>query len=1212
MTRALAGTGIGLLLLGASPLALSPGARAQVAGPVADQAGAAPNPNTGLVAILVERARYWYDHGQMDHAQQALAQARQIAPGDTRVLALSGEWALHAGDLEGARKVARSLTAIAPTAPETLRLNQVLQVQSVPDASIAQVRQLAREGHTGAAAAGYRKLFPDGPPSQYAVEYYETLAGAIGYREEGRAGLKKLVQADRNNMAAQIAYAQVLTWRAQTRADGLARLQQMAALPDLRPQDRDAIRQAWRAALNWLQEAPESVPYFDAWLALNPGDTDVQTLRTKAQGALSEQAVLERTQGYQALDAGDIEGAGAHFAAALTHAPNDGISLGGLGLVRVRQGRTQEARDLLERAVQADPENASQWRTALNGAKVAQAYSQVRTLQERGHLDEALRLADEMLALDPSQTGLLAMKADIARQQGHQAGAEDLYRQVLRKEPNNQTALQGLYHLLVGSGREQEAAPLMDRLRRLSPAFERQMQASDLVARAERTTNLDEKISLLRQGLEAQGSDPWVRLHLAQALVQAGNRDEARDVMAPLLADDRHPSTAALQASIYFANQNNDMRTVRQLLARLPRAGMTADIRRVADRAQDQELVENAPVDLPEARLYYLQIARKGHDPDGARGQLIANAMIDRHDPAGAALVLQVFLDTAPSPSVSQRLAYAGAFLRMQQPQKVRDLLGSIGEARLDDQQEQIRRDLQTGVAIMTSDRLNAQGRQADAYDVLQPALSASQPSPAARLALARLYQSSSRPGMALSISKAVVAHDPTDLDARLSVVRLALQTDDPDEADNQLREMTEQAPADPRTWLASAAIHRAGGNWVASLDDLSRARALRRQQIGADRAGDGVEGPTDNPFRASAPGVHAAQPGEQDPILAIIDNDVTSTAREFAPFVDVRPVFLGRSGVGSSKLTEGDLAMTGSFAVGLGRVSLGITPTVLASGTDSTADTTTGSAVGVATDAAYAWNWVKADVGSSPLGFRVANVLGGVELSPQVSNRLRLRVTAERRAVTDSILAYGGMRDASSGKSWGGVVRNRAHGQVEYGDEMMSFYAGGGFSYLQGSRTQDNEEYEAGAGGSVSVFHDAVHEVHLGIDLDWFKYNNNQYLFTLGHGGYFSPQSYFALLVPVRYAGHQGNWNWQIGGSAGYQSYSQRAAQAGLTTEEDPAYLARPRSASGVVGSVDALLSYQVTPTLRVGGNFIYQKAGPWSETTAGLSVHYDFMGMP
>nr|WP_246379737.1 cellulose synthase subunit BcsC-related outer membrane protein [Gluconacetobacter johannae] len=985
----------------------------------------------------------------------------------------------------------------------------------------------------------------------------------------------------------------------------------MAGLPNLQPQDRDAIRQAWRAALNWLQEAPESVPYFDAWLAINPGDADVQALRSKAQAGVSEQAVLERTQGFQALGSNDIEGAGTHFAAALARAPNDGATLGGLGLVRARQGRPQEARDLLEKAMQADPENAAQWRDALNGLKVSQAYSQVRALLEQGHLDEARRLADDMLALDPSQTGLLALKADIEHRQGHQASAEDLYRQVLRKEPNNQTALQGLYHLLAGSGRAQEAAALMDRLRRLSPAFERQVQASDLVARAERTTNLDEKISLLRQGLDTQGGDPWVRLHLAQALVQAGNRDEAREVMAPLLADDRHPSVAALQASIYFANQNNDMRTVRLLLARLPRAGMTADIRRIADRAQDQELVENAPVDLSEARLYFLQIARKGHDPDGARGRLIANAMIDRHDPAGAARVLQAFLDATPSPPVAQRLAYAGTFLRMQQAQKVRDMLEHVDDASLDDQQQQVRRDLQTGLAVMTSDRLNAQGRQADAFDVLQPALSGSQPSPAARLALARLYQSSSRPAMALSISKAVVAHDPTDLDARLSVVRLALQTDDPDEADNQLREMTEQAPADPRTWLASAAIHRAGGNWVASLDDLSRARALRRQQIGADRAGEGVDGPAENPFRALAADAHAAQPGEQDPILALIDNDVTSTAREFAPFVEINPVFRGRSGIGSSKLTEGDLAMTGSLAVGPGRVSLGLTPTVLASGADDMMEATEGSAVGVATDAAYTWKWLKADVGSSPLGFRIMNVLGGVELSPQVANRLRLRVTAERRAVTDSLLAYGGWRDAS-GVNWGGVVRDRAHGQLEYGDEMMSFYAGGGFSYLQGKRTQDNEEYEAGAGGSVSVFHDAVHDVRLGIDMNWFKYNNNQYLFTLGHGGYFSPQSYFALLVPVRYAGHQGNWTWQIGGSAGYQSYSQRDAERDLTAEQDPNYLARARSASGLVGGADALLSYQVTPTLRVGGNFIYQKAGPWSETTAGLSVHYDFMGMP
>jgi len=42
----------------------------------------------------------------------------------------------------------------------------------------------------------------------------------------------------------------------------------------------------------------------------------------------------------------------------------------------------------------------------------------------------------------------------------------------------------------------------------------------------------------------------------------------------------------------------------------------------------------------------------------------------------------------------------------------------------------------------------------------------------------------------------------------------------------------------------------------------------------------------------------------------------------------------------------------------------------------------------------------VAVDAGTTPLGFRTTNVVGGVEVAPLLTDSLRLRVTAERRAV--------------------------------------------------------------------------------------------------------------------------------------------------------------------------------------------------------------------
>lgn len=1247
---------LGLLLIGGGTVVSVPvHAQVQNAGqggglppPPAASSAAAGASAGSLVSLLIQRAQYWYDQGRYGNAQDALSQVKQIAPNDPRVMALTGQWALRQGDIGGAQRVAASLRILAPDAPETIRLDQALHLQDTSQGELPAIRALAQAGRTAAAAAGYRRLFPNGPPPQYAVEYYQTLAGAVGYRDRGREGLRALVAANPNDMAAQLAYAQALTWLPATRQDGLARLTKLASISSLSADDLAAVRRDWREALHWLPEVPESTPYFDAWLKVNPSDNEISRLRQRASAAESEHAVLERTQAYQDLSASEITDADKHFSNALAQAPNDADALGGLGLVRMRQGQMAQARDLLEKAMQADPSSAARWQSALNATKVSGSYEQVRRLMEQGQYDAAGRAVDAALQVDPSQTMLVALRGEIARRRGRTAEAEASYRQAIRTEPDNVVALEGLYQILRESGRTQEADMLIARIRRLSPAFEQQMAGNELIAQAERATTLDDRISLLRQGLEDRGNDPWLRLRLAQALLQADQRTEAREVMAPLLSPGRAASVAELQAGIYFANQANDFSAVRQLLQRLPRGSRTPDIRRIADRVEELQLVQDAPPNAEEARLYFMQIARRGNDPDGERGRMIATALLDRDDPKGASAVLQTFMN-AGSLTFRQRIAYAGLFMRMQEPERARHLLERIEGSSLTSDDSVALRNIQAGLAIMTADRLNAEGRRADAYDALAPALTTDQPDPAARLALARLYQSANQTRKALSIARAVITRYPNDLDARLAVVRLALQNDGFALAEEQLRFMTEEAPADPRTWLASATLHRAGGNWTASLSDLARARDLRMQQIGnQERAGGGHDGGVlidgesarINPFRNTAQATTDGGVGTQDPILRNIDSDIASTTQEFAPFVDAGPIFRGRSGTGLNQLTEGDLPITGSFALGTGRMSLNVTPTVLASGVGSmdyveglreigTAALTKEygavanrfHAVGVGTNLAYAWKWLKVDVGSSPLGFRETNVLAGAEVSPQITNQLRIRVAADRRAVTDSVLAYAGLHDGLKGSNWGGVVRNRLNGQLEYGDPLLNFYVRGGFAYIQGHNVQDNEEYESGAGGSVSVFKDTTNEVRLGVDLTWFKYNNNQYLFSLGNGGYFSPQSYFALLVPVRYSGHSGNWLWNVNGSIGYQSYSSRSSlfyptrpelQEQLDIADPTAAVAGGVSDSGLVGGASGHLSYQVTSALRVSGDFQYQKAGPWNETTAGLSLHYSLLGTP
>jgi hypothetical protein len=176
----------------------------------------------------------------------------------------------------------------------------------------------------------------------------------------------------------------------------------------------------------------------------------------------------------------------------------------------------------------------------------------------------------------------------------------------------------------------------------------------------------------------------------------------------------------------------------------------------------------------------------------------------------------------------------------------------------------------------------------------------------------------------------------------------------------------------------------------------------------------------------------------------------------------------------------------------------------------------------------------------------------------------------------------------------------------------------------LDGAHVTSNEEYEAGAGGSYPIWRDHTDELRLGMDIVYFSYSKNLDFFTLGQGGYFSPQSYFATLLPLTYTSKHDNLTWSIGGALGYQIYNEDASpifpdnaelQSALValaaTSTTPILTSYPGvNASGVVGNVHATAEYHFNNVFSIGGQVSYQHAGNWSEAIGRLFARYIFDG--
>ncbi|MCF4166139.1 BCSC C-terminal domain-containing protein [Zavarzinia compransoris] len=275
----------------------------------------------------------------------------------------------------------------------------------------------------------------------------------------------------------------------------------------------------------------------------------------------------------------------------------------------------------------------------------------------------------------------------------------------------------------------------------------------------------------------------------------------------------------------------------------------------------------------------------------------------------------------------------------------------------------------------------------------------------------------------------------------------------------------------------------------------------------------------------------------------------------------------------------------------------------------------------GLGLNLAYANGPLTVDVGTSPLGFAVENVVGGVNWTPRLSDTAQVSITAERRAVTDSMLAFAGTEDPFTGETWGGVTRTGGRVMFASDDGNVGLYAGGGYYELEGENVADNSQVEATVGAYFRPYRTERSELKVGLNLSYTDYDRNLGEFTFGHGGYFSPQNLISLAIPVDYEGksRDGKWQYGLGGAIGYQSYDKEASpyfptnaayQSILDQEADAGLISSSYypavSESGVGGNIHGSFDYEIDDRTTVGGAASYDSFGEFSESSVMFYVKH------
>lgn len=255
------------------------------------------------------------------------------------------------------------------------------------------------------------------------------------------------------------------------------------------------------------------------------------------------------------------------------------------------------------------------------------------------------------------------------------------------------------------------------------------------------------------------------------------------------------------------------------------------------------------------------------------------------------------------------------------------------------------------------------------------------------------------------------------------------------------------------------------------------------------------------------------------------------------------------------------------------------------------------------------------ADLGTTPLGFEVTNWVGGVSWKTDVKE-VGVTLTASRRPISSSLLAYAGARDpaANGGKTWGGVVATG-------GSVGLSYDRGGAHGVwadisahqITGENVADNSRERLMAGYYYKLINSDNRRATVGLNTMLWHYQKDLSDYTFGQGGYYSPQSYLSFSVPVTWRQRTGNWSFDLGGSVSW-SHSKTDAQQRYPVNPGFTLASNPSSASssggGVGYTLQAVIERRVTPHWFIGAGVDIQQAKDYTPSHGLLYVRYSAAG--
>jgi hypothetical protein len=1182
-------------------------------------AAALPAPNDELL----HSARLWEARDRGDLAVLALEKLALARPDDADILRRLGELQLRIGDAAGAGKTLERLQRLHGQSPAAATLAEAYRFGTRDRLRMASLKRLIETGRDEEALQALRTLFPQGAPDgDLGLEYNRFLAQTPGGWEPARRGYERLIAAHPDEPRYEMALAQLLAGRDATRNEGLRRLAELSQREDLRSQDiGNALKSGVDAA--GLARAPQ--PALEALLKFHPEDEALKAQLAARQRAvetrrLREERVLASIEpGFQAQQR-ELLRQRLEQAVAQPQPPPPARQA--LAVLKLSENRVSEAWELLRDTPPRPPRIE---RAVLFGRWSAES----RAARQRGELKLAERSQRAALALEKNNIEAAVAQADAMAAEGASPAAGLLLQDLARLAPADEDLLRSRTRWLAANGQADQALALVDADRvRGREALRAKLRAEVLSRRAESALLAGRRGEALRDLETAhalQPDDPWLRYSLARLYAQLGLPRQGRELMAEgLQRQPREPDMRYAQA-LYLSSIEARSEALAALQG-VPPSQRSAGMQRLEARLRIGQARANAQRALAKgdregaARELAAVEPLAGNDP-GLLGE-IASGWLALGDRERALAPLRLRAAPEQEPSTPTLLGWADLLDQAREDAELRQVMQRLRQTGpLAPEQQREFAALERRLDLREVRELQASGRYAAAQRRIAELLA--QDPQDARLLETQADLDAARGDWAQARARyaALLLRQPEDLELRLSHARALAETGDRAGANAELEKVLAAAPADAlsprlgvvRRRVALGQYEQAGrelealqaqfpgeGEVQLQLARLREAQGRYAEAAGIYRAA-GLS-PGRGTAEAAARGLAGIEARRQGWITGSIDfqdkpgdDGVSSYAAIEAPLELRIPYrydghFIAHAdGVfvdtGRLKPDYDTAALFGQFQAA-GPASLA----VLGNGRGTSQE-------GVALAVGYETPRWHADIGTTPLGFEVEDVVGEAEWTPEIGG-LDAGIGFSRRPVTSSLLSYAGERDPVSGETWGGVRKNALSGRLAYYGPHYSLSGSLELARLEGRNVLDNDYYGGRVSGDVKLLDGERDRVYLGASANYSAYSENQRFYTFGHGGYYSPQSYLTLSLPLEWQGRRDRWSFELRASVS-QSFSKEdpapfyptdpALQAQAAGSPLPSGYSAPvyggGSGSGSGYSLRGVVEYRLFDWLVVGG---------------------------